>query len=69
MSYRVPSACLSVSAFAPEQLEQIVHRARTAFLYHSGHRLEACSICYGIRAKYHFERLIPGQTDPLPAAA
>ena len=37
----VPSACPSVSALAPEPLEQIVHRARTAFLYLRGRRLEA----------------------------
>jgi len=38
----VPRTCLSVSAFAPEPLEQIVRRARTAFLYHRGRRLEGC---------------------------
>jgi len=38
----VPSTCRSISAFALEPLEQIVHRARTGFLYLRGRRVETC---------------------------
>jgi len=46
----VPSACCSVSAFAPEPLEQIVHRASAAFLYRTkgvGSRvaIPVCAFC------------------------
>jgi hypothetical protein len=50
----VPSTCRSVFASALEPLEQIAHRAKTAFLYHRGRRLEVCFIRRRIGSRRQF---------------